>query len=172
MVKIADELGFRNILCPSSYQVGQDTLTFASAIAPMTKRINLLPAIRCGEIHPPMLAKSIATLDHILRGRLTLNIISSDLAGTKTSSKDRYARSREVISILKQAWNSDEINFKGKFYNINLALVTKDEHPNHFAIVDRSIVKEKNIQYHRDGIGYIYETDPNGNFIELLDQES
>ena len=56
--------------------------------------------------------------------------------------------------------------------NINLALVTEDEHPNHFAIVDRSIVKEKNIQYHRDGIGYIYETDPNGNFIELLDQES
>ena len=59
-----------------------------------------------------------------------------------------------------------------KFDNINLALVTKDEHPNHFAIVDRSIVNEKNIQYHRDGIGYIYETDPNGNFIELLDQES
>ncbi len=120
MVKIADELGYRNILCPSSYQVGQDTLTFASAIAPMTKRINLLPAIRCGEVHPPMLAKSIATLDHILRGRLTLNIISSDLAGTKTSSKDRYARSREVISILKQAWNSEEINFKGKFYQLKL----------------------------------------------------
>ena len=87
MVKIADKLGFRNILCPSSYQVGQDTLTFASAIAPMTKRINLLPAIRCGEIHPPMLAKSIATLDHILQGRLTLNIISSDLAGLKPHQK-------------------------------------------------------------------------------------
>jgi len=26
----ADELGFRNMLCPSSYQVGQDTLTFAA----------------------------------------------------------------------------------------------------------------------------------------------
>ena len=30
----ADKLGFRNILCPSSYQVGQDTLTFAAAVAP------------------------------------------------------------------------------------------------------------------------------------------
>tara|TARA_B100000575_G_scaffold27076_1_gene18297 strand:+ start:1462 stop:1770 length:309 start_codon:yes stop_codon:yes gene_type:complete len=59
-----------------------------------------------------------------------------------------------------------------KFDNINLALVTQDEHPNHFAIVDHSIVNDKNIKYHRDGIGYIYETDPNGNFIELLDQES
>ena len=87
----ADKLGFRNILCPSSYQVGQDTLTFASAIAPLTKQINLLTAIRCGELHPPMLARSIATLDHILKGRLTLNIISSDLPGTKLSSEKRYS---------------------------------------------------------------------------------
>jgi len=41
----AEELGFRNILCPSSYQVGQDTLTFASALAPLTSRMNL-PAHR------------------------------------------------------------------------------------------------------------------------------
>ena len=32
----ADRLGYRNILCTSSYQVGQDTLTFASAVEPLT----------------------------------------------------------------------------------------------------------------------------------------
>ena len=116
----ADKLGFRNILCPSSYQVGQDTLTFASAIAPLTKQINLLTAIRCGELHPPMLARSIATLDHILKGRLTLNIISSDLPGTKLSSDKRYQRSKEVIEILKQGWNKEFINYKGEFYSFNL----------------------------------------------------
>ena len=56
IVKRADELGFRNVLCPSSYQVGQDTLTFASGMAPLTQNINLLAAIRCGELHPAMLA--------------------------------------------------------------------------------------------------------------------
>lgn len=116
----ADKLGYRNILCPSSYQVGQDTMTFASAVAPLTKNINLLTAIRCGEVHPPMLARAIATLDHILKGRLTINIISSNLPGTELSSADRYQRSREVINILKQAWTQDEINFKGDFYNITL----------------------------------------------------
>lgn len=115
----ADRLGYRNILCPSSYQVGQDTLTFASAIAPLTQQINLLAAIRCGEVHPPMLARTIATLDHLLKGRLTINIISSNLPGTEMSSEDRYQRSREVIEILKQAWTQDEINFKGKFYSLN-----------------------------------------------------
>ena len=52
IVTRAEELGFRNILCPSSYQVGQDTLTFAAAVAPKTSRMNLLAAIRCGEMHP------------------------------------------------------------------------------------------------------------------------
>ena len=120
IVRAADSFGFRNILCPSSYQVGQDTLTFASAIAPLTKQINLLTAIRCGEVHPPMLARAIATLDHILKGRLTINIISSDLPGTVLPSSERYARSREVIEILKQAWTQKEINFQGKYYNIKL----------------------------------------------------
>ena len=114
----ADKLGYRNILCPSSYQVSQDTLTFASAVAPLTKNVNLLTAIRCGEVHPPMLARAIATLDHILEGRLTINIISSNLPGVEMSSVSRYQRSREVIEILKQCWTKDEINYQGEFYNL------------------------------------------------------
>lgn len=116
----ADDLGYRNILCPSSYQVGQDTLPFVSAVSPLTKNINILAAIRCGEIHPPMLARTLSTIDHILKGRLTINIISSNLPGEDMSSQDRYQRSREVIEILKQSWNKEEINFKGQFYNLKL----------------------------------------------------
>lgn len=120
IVKTADHLGFRNVLCPSSYQVGQDTLSFVAGMAPLTEQINLLAAIRCGEIHPPMLARSIATLDHMLKGRLTINIISSDLPGTQLSSSERYARSREVIEILKQAWTQERITFNGKYYQLDL----------------------------------------------------
>ena len=120
IVKTADRLGFRNVLCPSSYQVGQDTLSFVAGMAPLTEQINLLAAIRCGEVHPPMLARSIATLDHMLKGRLTINIISSDLPGTQLPSPERYARSREVIEILKQAWTQDRIDFNGKYYQLDL----------------------------------------------------
>ena len=116
----ADKLGYRNILCPSSYQVGQDTLPFVSAVSPMTKNINILAAIRCGEIHPPMLARTLSTIDHILEGRLTINIISSNLPGENLATEDRYNRSREVIEILKQAWTKEEINFTGNFYNLKL----------------------------------------------------
>jgi alkanesulfonate monooxygenase len=120
IVSTADELGFKNVLCPSSYQVGQDPISFAAGMATITKQINFLLAIRCGELHPPMLARTIASLDHMLKGRLTINIISSDLPGMKLSSKERYARSREVIQILKQSWTQDQIHFKGKYYQLDL----------------------------------------------------
>ena len=120
IIKTADELGFRNVLCPSSYQVGQDTLSFVAGLASVTEQINFLAAVRCGELHPPMLARTISTLDHMLKGRLTINIISSDLPGVKLSSSERYARSREVIEILKQSWTQDRIEFNGKYYQLSL----------------------------------------------------
>jgi alkanesulfonate monooxygenase len=118
IVERADQLGFRNILCPSSYQVGQDTLTFAAAVAHKTQRTNLLAAIRCGEVQPAMLARTVATLDHILEGRLTLNVISSDFPGQQEDSAYRYRRSWEVVEILKQAWTQDEINYDGQIYQL------------------------------------------------------
>lgn len=119
LVQTAEALGFRNILCPSSYQVGQDTLAFVAACAPMTERINFLAAIRCGEVQPIMLARSVATLDHMLKGRLTLNVISSDFPGELADSAFRYRRSREVVQILRQAWTRDTIDHDGEVYRFS-----------------------------------------------------
>ena len=119
IVKRSESNGFRNILCPSSYQVGQDTLSFVAGCAPLTDRINMLAAVRCGEMQPIMLARTIATLDHMLEGRLTINIISSDFPGQKEDSAYRYQRSREVVEILRQAWSQDKINYQGEIYQFS-----------------------------------------------------
>ena len=116
IASLADQLGYRNILCPSSFQVGQDTLSFVAAMAPLTERMNFLAAIRCGEMQPIMLARTVATLDHMLRGRLILNVISSDFPGESASNEYRYRRSWEVVEVLKQAWTQDEINYQGEIY--------------------------------------------------------
>ncbi|HEY4289938.1 MAG TPA: amino acid permease [Puia sp.] len=47
-----------------------------------------------------MLARAISTLDHILKGRLTINIINSDLPGLREYPKMRYQRCAETIEIL------------------------------------------------------------------------
>ncbi|WP_424179300.1 LLM class flavin-dependent oxidoreductase [Yoonia sp. TsM2_T14_4] len=115
----AEAQGFRNILAPSSYQVGQDTLSFVAGMAPLTDKINFLAAIRCGEVQPIMLARTIATLDHMLQGRLTLNVISSDFPGEVADSKYRYRRSHEVVEILRKCWTQDEVSHDGEIYQIS-----------------------------------------------------
>lgn len=120
IVRTADRLGYQNILLPSSYQPGQDPLTFAAAMARETKQISQLVALRMGEMHPPMLARTLATLDHMAQGRLTINIISSDLYGMKEEGAIRYQRAKETIEILRQCWTRDEVDFEGEFYQVKL----------------------------------------------------
>src|SRR3954470_16359258 len=86
IVRTADRLGFQNILLPSGYEVGQDPLTFAAAVGLSLTQLSQLVAVRGGELHPPRLARAISTLDHLLKGRLNITIISSDLPGTKMDS--------------------------------------------------------------------------------------
>ena len=117
IAQLADQLGFKNLLLPTSYMVGQEGIPFAGALAGSTHQMNLLLAIRTGEIHPPMLARHIATLDHLLEGRLTINIINSDLPGLREDPAFRYQRCAEVIEILQQAWTKDAIHHQGKVYN-------------------------------------------------------
>lgn len=116
----AEKAGFSNMLLPSAYTVGQDVLTFASAVAPQLNTMSLLTAVRTGELHPPMLARNIAALDHILKGRLTINIINSDLPGLREDPAFRYQRCAETIEILKQGWTQERIQFKGDIYNFDM----------------------------------------------------
>ena len=113
----AERLGFLNILLPTSFVVGQEPIAFASAIAPQTNQISLLVAIRTGEYHPPMLARAISTLDHLLEGRLTINIINSEMPGYKEEPALRYRRCAETIEFLRKAWGQDnQIEFEGEVF--------------------------------------------------------
>lgn len=121
IVRMADRLGYQNILLPSGWIVGQDALAFSAAMAPQISQMNQLVALRMGEVWPPMLGRALATVDHIAKGRLCINIISSDMPGTKESNEVRYARSSEIIQILQGMWAADgPYEFKGEFYQISL----------------------------------------------------
>jgi alkanesulfonate monooxygenase len=116
----ADELGFDNLLLPSGYALGIDSIAFGAAIAPQIKQMRLLAAIRCGEMWPPQLARQLATLDQMLGGRLTINIISSDLPGETMPSAPRYARTVEVMQILRTLLNGEALDHQGEHYKLKL----------------------------------------------------
>lgn len=112
--------GFDNVLLPSGYELGIDAVTFAAAVAPEVDRMRMLVAVRAGELWPPQLARQLATLDAMLDGRLTINIISSDLPGESRSSPDRYARTREVMHVLRELLSGRSVDHHGDFYDFVL----------------------------------------------------
>ncbi len=116
----AEAGGFDNLLLPSGYALGIDSVAFGAAIAPSLKRMRLLAATRCGEMWPPQLARQLATLDQMLEGRLTVNIISSDLPGETLASAPRYARTLEVMRILKVLLAGKPLDHQGEFYKLKL----------------------------------------------------
>jgi alkanesulfonate monooxygenase len=120
IVQQAESGGFDNILLPSGYALGVDTTAFAAGMAILTKTIRMLLAVRVGECWPPQLARQIATIDQMCGGRLTINIISSDMPGETLASAPRYARTAELMHILKTLLNGESLDHDGEHWKLKL----------------------------------------------------
>lgn len=120
IVRTAEEGGFDNILLPSGYDLGIDTVSFAAAIAPATIRMRLLVAVRCGEMWVPQMARQLASIDAMLGGRLTVNIISSEMPGETLDSPARYRRTREVMVALRTLLSGRRLDIDGEFLSLHL----------------------------------------------------
>jgi len=115
-----DELGFDNVLLPSGYQLGIDTVAFASAIAPRIRNSRLLVAVRVGEMWVPQLARQLTTLNRILDGRLTVNIISSEMPGETLDGPARYRRTAETMDALRTLMNGEHLSIDGEFLHFDI----------------------------------------------------
>ena len=56
----------------------------------------------------------------MLGGRLTVNIISSDLPGQKLDSGPRYRRTLEIMSVLRDLLDGKPVDFRGEFVDVTL----------------------------------------------------
>jgi len=120
IVVTAERGGFDTVLLPSGYELGIDPVAFAGGLAAVTDRIHPLLAVRAGEMWPPQLARQLASLDEMLGGRLKVNIISSDLPGAPLDSAPRYARTLEVMEILRTLLSGRSVSHRGEFYDVEL----------------------------------------------------
>lgn len=119
IVLTADRYGFDNVLLPSGYALGIDNTVFAAGMAPMTS-MRMLLAVRCGELVVPQLARQIATLDQMMGGRLTINIISSEMPGEQLDSVSRYRRSTEFMFALRELLDRKSLDFHGEFVDLTI----------------------------------------------------
>ena len=73
--------------------------------------------------HPVVLAKQLATLDFLCKGRLLLVVglgsdDSKDFAATGVRKEERGKRADEAIGLMKKLWSEANVNFKGQFYSV------------------------------------------------------
>jgi alkanesulfonate monooxygenase len=116
----AHQGGFDNLLLPSGYGLGIDAIAFAGGIAPLVQGMRLLVAVRTGEMWVPQLARQLATIDQMLGGALTINIISSDLPGEQLDSEPRYRRTLELMTALRSLLNGQRVDLDGEFVKLHV----------------------------------------------------
>ncbi len=107
-----------------------DAWSTAAALAAVTRKLELMVAVRPTFHLPALLAKQAANIDHISGGRLSLNVVSSWWADEAKKygvafeqHDDRYARTAEWLTVLDGVWSQDNFSFHGKYYRVEDAVL-------------------------------------------------
>ncbi|QDM22187.1 LLM class flavin-dependent oxidoreductase [Tardiphaga sp. vice154] len=111
-------LAFHSIT-PDGLQVAQHALG-------VTERLNMMIAQRPGFTSPTLLARQLAVIDQLSKGRVSLHVITGGNAtelrqdGNTLDDKDeRYARTDEWLDVIKQEWTSEKpFTYMGKYYQV------------------------------------------------------
>lgn len=114
--------GFHPVDHPS-YRAVHDPLIPLAYVAGQTMRIGLGTATVCAPFTPPaLLAKTLASLDHVTEGRLTVGLGMGWLPQEYTTAgvpfERRGQRIEEYLRCLKALWTQDPIEFAGDFYQV------------------------------------------------------
>src|SRR4029078_1884354 len=131
LARRSEEIGFDLTLIPQLFlndikgidAPALDAWSTAAALAAVTKRLELMVAVRPTFHQPAILAKHAANIDQISNGRLALNVVSSGWADAARrygvqfdQHDDRYARTAEWLDVIDGAWKQPTFDYKGKYY--------------------------------------------------------
>src|SRR6202049_4343644 len=107
-----DRAGFDMVLVGYSSSSAEGFLVALYA-AMQTDRLGYLIAHRPGFVAPTLLARKIATFDHLTGGRLAVHIITGKSDdeqhgdGDFSPKDERYRRAAEYLELMKLTWSSE-----------------------------------------------------------------
>ncbi|GAB1693191.1 glucose-6-phosphate dehydrogenase (coenzyme-F420) [Krasilnikovia sp. M28-CT-15] len=141
----AERLGFDSVFVSDHLQPWRHdgghapaALPWLGALAARTERVLigtsvLTPTFR---YHPAVVAHAFATLGCLAPGRVILGLGSGEslnevALGTQwPDGKERFARLKEAVALIRQLWTEDRVTFEGTYYRTELATIyDKPEQP-------------------------------------------
>lgn len=119
----ADNLGYDGILIPTGSGC-LDPWVVAGSVAPVTRKLKLLVALRTALTKPTAAARMAATLDQATQGRLLLNVVaggdSAELAGDGIflDHDARYDEANEFLTIWRRLLDGETVDFDGEHHKV------------------------------------------------------
>ena len=108
-----------------------DAWSTAAALAAVTRRLELMVAVRPNFHQPALFAKQAANIQNIAGGRLSLNVVSSWWAEEARqyglqfdAHDDRYARTVEWLHVVGGLWREPRFSFEGALYRTESAVLS------------------------------------------------
>jgi coenzyme F420-dependent glucose-6-phosphate dehydrogenase len=135
---LAEEVGFDSVFVSDHLQPWRHdgghapaALAWLGALGASTQRITigtsvLTPTFR---YHPGIVAQNFATLGCLFPGRVVLGVGSGEsmnevpLGIEWPEPKERFARLREAVALIRQLWSEQRVNFEGTYYRTHNATI-------------------------------------------------
>jgi coenzyme F420-dependent glucose-6-phosphate dehydrogenase len=137
--KIAEEVGFDSVFISDHFQPWRHTgghapfsLSWLAALGASTSRITmgtsvLTPSFR---YHPSIVAQAFGTLGTMFPGRVILGVGTGESLNEVPATgfkwpefKERFARFRESLTLIRKLWSEDRVSFEGEFYQTENATI-------------------------------------------------
>lgn len=124
----ADNLGFYGVLIPTGKSC-EDSWLVASALAPITKRLRYLVAVRPGLQPPTLAARMATTLDRLSEGRLLINVVTGGDPvenkgdGIFLNHSERYEVTKEFLDVYSRLMRGEKVDYQGQHIHVEGAEV-------------------------------------------------
>jgi coenzyme F420-dependent glucose-6-phosphate dehydrogenase len=142
----AEELGLDSVVVSDHFLPWRDNgghapfaLAWMAAVAERTSRVDigtsvLTPTFR---YNPAVIAQAFATMSLLSGGRVFLGVGTGEALNEIAVSgrewpefKERFARLRESVRLMRELWTSDNVSFDGDYYTtVNAKIYDRPEQP-------------------------------------------
>lgn len=129
----AEEFGLDSVTVSDHFQPWRHngghapfSLAWLTAVGERTERVQLGTSVLTPTFryNPAVVAQAFATLGCLYPGRVmlgvgtgeALNEYATGFTGEWPEFKERFARLREAVALMRELWTGDEVNFDGEYY--------------------------------------------------------
>ncbi len=123
VAQAADSLGYWGMLLPTGRSC-EDSWVVGSALAPATRQLRFLIALRPGLVSPAVGARMAAALDRASDGRLLINVVTGgdpvELKGDGQwlAHDERYVLTAEFLEVWRRMMRGETVSFEGRHIHV------------------------------------------------------